>query len=79
MTEVLSGKAVATEVVAANKQMCKDLKARGVEPCLAVVRVGRNVDDLYYECSIKTNCERVGITCRSFVMEESVKQKEICF
>lgn len=43
---------------------CRRWRARGVEPTLALVRVGRRDDDLAYQDRLVRNCADAGIACR---------------
>lgn len=52
------------------------LKAAGVEPCLAIIRVGARPDDLAYERGAKKRMELVGIMCRVIELSENISQKD---
>jgi methylenetetrahydrofolate dehydrogenase (NADP+)/methenyltetrahydrofolate cyclohydrolase len=77
MTEILSGKEVVADISAHNIEVCQKLKKQGINPCLAIIRVGQNVDDLYYENTIIANCEKTGIHCRCINLPENVGQTEL--
>ena len=47
MAELLKGAAVAAAITERLQPEVAALKARGVEPCLALVRVGERPDDVY--------------------------------
>lgn len=69
MANILKGKVVADNI---KQNIIKDvsgLKNSGIEPTLAILRVGKNPDDIAYEKSILKNCEKVGI--KGIVYEES--------
>ncbi len=53
------------------------LRQRGVEPCLAILRVGAREDDLSYERGALKRCEKVGIAVRQVVLPEDVDQLEL--
>ena len=53
----------------------EELKKNGVEPCLAILRVGAREDDLAYERGALKRCEKVGVAVRQVVLPEDVTQK----
>ena len=61
MAEILKGAPVAAAISEDLTVRAEKLKARGAEPCLAILRVGEQADDLAYERSILKRCEKVGI------------------
>lgn len=77
MAQLLTG----AEVVAAlNERMTRqvqDLRARGIDPCLALLRVGEQEDDISYEKSIFKRCEKAGLTVRSIVLPQTVSQPDL--
>lgn len=52
------------------------LKAKGVNPCLAIVRVGARPDDLSYERGAVKRMELTGIGCKVFELPEDISQEE---
>ena len=52
------------------EQNCQALKAEGVAPKLAILRVGRREDDIAYERSAMKKAEQVGIEVHHVVLEE---------
>lgn len=56
----------------------EEIKARGVEPTLAIVRVGKRPDDLSYERTAIKRATSLGIATRVFEMDEFVTQSELC-
>ena len=62
MAEILKGAPVAK---ALNEKMIEKvlaLKGRGVEPMLAILRVGEKADDISYEKGAMKRCEQVGLS-----------------
>ncbi len=55
----------------------EELKAKGVSPCLAIVRVGERPDDISYERGAIKRCESVGITCKVNQLSETISQQEL--
>ncbi len=77
MAKILKGKDVAASITEKNQQVAERLKASGHTPALAVIRVGARPDDVYYEKSIKKNCEKVGIRCIATELPADVSQAEL--
>ena len=53
------------------------LKANGIVPCLAILRIGARTDDLAYERAALKRCDKVGIAVRQFVLPEDISQAEL--
>ena len=70
MTELLKGKAVADALTEKNIQTVKRLKAAGVEPVLAIVRIGENPSDMSYERGALKCAEKTGVTVKQFIYDE---------
>ncbi|MGI5824132.1 MAG: bifunctional 5,10-methylenetetrahydrofolate dehydrogenase/5,10-methenyltetrahydrofolate cyclohydrolase [Bacillota bacterium] len=77
MAKLLKGKEVAAQITEENKIMAEKLTAAGHQPTLAVIRVGARPDDVYYEGSIKKNCEKAGIRCLATELPQDVSQAEL--
>ena len=77
MAEILKGK----EVVAAMKEKMiadvAELQAKGVEPTLAIVRVGERPDDISYEKGAMTRCKGIGVTVKNFVLPGDCTQDDL--
>ncbi|MDO4812317.1 MAG: bifunctional 5,10-methylenetetrahydrofolate dehydrogenase/5,10-methenyltetrahydrofolate cyclohydrolase [Eubacteriales bacterium] len=74
---LLKGAEVAKALTETLQQEAEQLKAKGVEPCLAILRVGARDDDLSYERGAMKRCEKVGIAVRSVVLPEDVTQETL--
>lgn len=72
---LLKGAEVAKALTETLQQEAEQLKAKGVEPCLAILRVGARDDDLSYERGAMKRCEKVGIAVRQVVLPEDVTQE----
>ena len=66
-----AAKAIKEEVT----EEAADLKERGINPCLAVIRVGARPDDLAYERGARKRMEASGIECRVTALPEDIGQK----
>ena len=77
MAEILKGK----EVVAALKEKLiaevEDLKAKGVTPTLAIVRVGERPDDISYEKGAMTRCKGIGVEVKNILLPADCTQDDV--
>ena len=74
MAELLKGAHVAeaiSERCIAGVEACK---AKGVQPTLAILRVGERDDDLSYERGAMKRCEAVGVAVKNVVLPAAVDQ-----
>ena len=77
MAKILYGKPV---MEAMNRRMTAeiaDLKARGIAPTLATLRVGDRPDDVAYERGILKRCENLDIEVRKIVLPLETSQEEL--
>lgn len=77
MAEILKGAPVAAALSEGYRAQADRLRARGIMPQLAILRVGERADDLAYESGAKKRCESIGIRVRSAVLPQDVPQKEL--
>ena len=77
LARILRGKPVAQALDAQVGDRVRVLKAKGVVPTLAIVRVGEREDDLAYERGATRRCESLGIAIRSITLEEGCTQDEL--
>ncbi len=74
MAELLKGAAV---VAAMNEKMTAEietLKAKGINPTLAILRVGERADDISYEKGATKRCDTVGVAVKNVVLPADVTQ-----
>ena len=74
---ILSGKEIAASMNESLRQKAEALRAAGVAPCLAIVRVGERADDLAYERGAVKRCEATGVAARGFALPEKVTEDEL--
>lgn len=75
MAELLKGAAV---VAAMNEKMTAEitaLKEKGVNPTLAILRVGERDDDISYEKGAMKRCDTVGVAVKNVVLPADVTQE----
>lgn len=77
MTVLLKGKPVADDIMEKTSQRVEELKAVGIEPTLAIVRVGENSGDMAYERGAVKRAEEAGIAIRHMIYEADVSQEKL--
>ncbi|MCR5385481.1 MAG: bifunctional 5,10-methylenetetrahydrofolate dehydrogenase/5,10-methenyltetrahydrofolate cyclohydrolase [Saccharofermentans sp.] len=73
----LSGREVADEIMENLRKRVESLKEKGVEPRLAILRVGQREDDLAYERGVLKRFESIGSAVDVTVLDENVSQEEL--
>lgn len=77
MANILKGAPVAKAI---SEELLKDvdlLKSEGINPTLAILRIGEKEDDLSYEKGAMKRCEKIGITVKNFVLPPDVEEKKV--
>ena len=77
MSKLLLGKPVADAMTEDLVVRVEALKAAGVQPVLAIVRVGERPDDLSYERGVTKRAQSVGVDVRPFVLDEDAGQQQL--
>lgn len=77
MAEILKGKPVADAISKEVSEEVKRLNGLGVEPMLAILRVGEREDDLSYERGAMKRCEQVGVKVRNVVLPADVEAEKL--
>lgn len=77
MAELLKGKAVADAITETIQAKVAALKEKGIEPTLAIVRVGENPSDLSYERGALKRAEKTGVQVKQYIYEETVTQETL--
>ena len=77
MAEILKGAPVAAALTDELAARCAALKARGIAPALAIIRVGERPDDVAYERGAIKRCEKVGIAVKQYLLPADTKQDEL--
>lgn len=76
MAEILKGAPVAAAMTEQMKKDVEELRANGIDPTLAILRVGERPDDLAYERGAMKRAEKAGVTVKNVVLPEDVSQEE---
>ena len=76
MGTVMKGAEVAKEMKETLIREANELKEKGIDPCLAIIRVGARSADLSYERGAKKRMELAGIACKVVELSEDITQEE---
>ncbi len=76
MAEILKGAPVAAAMTEQMQKDAEELRGKGIDPTLAIFRVGERPDDLAYERGAMKRAEKVGITVKNVVLPADVTQEE---
>lgn len=77
MAELLLGKPVGDALAEKLTVRAAALKEKGVEPCLAIMRVGERGDDISYETGAMKRCAAIGITVKQFLLPADADEAAI--
>ena len=77
MVKLLSGKEVAEALNEKITGDAQELRERGVNPTLCIVRVGENPEDLSYERIAVRKCEKLRVDCVKRVFPADVSQETL--
>ena len=77
MATILKGAPVVAAMNEANAARCAALKAKGITPTLAVVRVGEREDNLSYERGVIARCGKVGVEVKQFLLPADAAQEQL--
>ena len=73
---IIKGAQVAEAVSAETLKRAEALRLKGIEPCLAVIRVGEDGSQLAYERGALKRMDKCGINCRVCAFDENISQKD---
>lgn len=77
MAEVWKGAPVAAALTEALTKRLEVLKNKGVQPAIAILRVGERADDIAYERGAIKRCEKIGIEVRPFRLPEDCDKETL--
>ena len=77
MAKILKGAEVTAVLNEKLKGEAEELKKQGVEPTLAIIRVGERPDDISYEKGASKRAETIGVAVKKFILPEDVTQDEL--
>lgn len=73
---IIKGAQVAEAVSAETLKRAEALRLKGIEPCLAVIRVGEDGSELAYERGALKRMDKCGINCRVCAFDENISQED---
>lgn len=77
MEKLLKGKAVSDSISERTLKKAEKLRAQGIIPTLAIVRLGENPGDLSYERGALKRAEQTGIEVKRFVYDTDISQESL--
>ena len=77
MAKQLLGKEVNEKLNARIIAQCEELKAKGINPTLGIVRCGERPDDLSYEKGATKRAESLGVAVEKFVLPEDISKEDL--
>lgn len=77
MANIIDGKAISMDIKNEVKENAIALKAKGIEPCLAVILVGENPASQVYVRNKKKACEYCGIKSLSYELSAETTEEEL--
>lgn len=77
MAKQLLGKEVTAALNERIKAKVAELKEKGVNPTLGIIRVGENESDISYERGATKRCETLGVACEKILLPADVTQEEL--
>ena len=77
MAELLKGKPVADRITAEISEKAAKLRAQGIAPTLAIVRLGEDPGDISYEKGAMKRAAEVGVEVKNIVLQRDVAQDEL--
>ena len=77
MAEIIDGKELAKKVRKELKKDVEELKAKGINPKLAVIMVGNDPGSTVYVRNKSKACEKVGIEFEEFLFDEKTEESEL--
>ena len=75
-SQIIKGKPVADKISENLKKEVSNLNEMGINPKLAIVRVGARLDDLAYERGALKRCQNIGIETEVVELDENISQDE---
>lgn len=75
-SQIIKGKPVADKITEDLKKEVKNLNEMGINPKLAIFRVGERPDDLAYERGALKRCQNIGIETEVIELDENISQDE---
>ncbi len=75
--QIMKGAPAAAALDEETIERVRKIKDQGIEPCLAILRVGEKENDLSYERGALKRCAKTGLMVRQVGLPETVSQKQL--
>lgn len=75
--QIINGKKIADELLDSVKREVTELQRDGIQPALAILRVGENADSHLYMRNTKRKCVQVGIQLIVKTLSEDVSEENL--
>ena len=77
MAKIIDGKLIASKIKEQVKQEVEELKAKGINPALAVILVGQDPASMVYVNNKEKTCNALGIESKVYRLEETTTTEEL--
>ncbi len=77
MAQIIDGKEVAAYVKGNAAEQVKELNAKGIPVCLAVILVGNDPASTVYVANKRKDCDQLGIVSKEYAMPEDTSMDEL--
>lgn len=77
MPQIIDGKAISAQIKDELKKQVEEMKAEGIDICLAVIQVGSDPASSVYVGNKKKACAYIGIQSLSYELAEETTQEEL--
>ncbi len=77
MPQIIDGKAISAQIKDELKKQVEEMKAGGIEVCLAVIQVGNDPASSVYVGNKKKACAYIGIQSLAYELAEETTQEEL--
>ena len=75
MAKVLTGKEVAASINEESKEKIQALAAKGIVPCIGIIRVGENESDLSYERGLLKRCDTMALKAKQYLLPADASEE----
>ena len=77
MAEILRGRPVAEDIRQESQKEAAELKSHGINPTVAIIRLGERSDDMAYERNVITHCNAIGVDVKKYIFGSNITQDEL--
>ncbi len=77
MVKLLTGQPVVAKLNSALEERVSHLSAAGIKPCLAIIRLGENEDDMAYERVASKRAAKLGVAIKPYHFSRDLSEQEL--